>query len=38
MAALRWRVNEGEGFPLSHGQNRREQGVFVWATDLHHSS
>lgn len=26
MAVLRWWVNEGEGFPLSHGQNRREQG------------
>lgn len=38
MAALRWWVNEGEGFLLSRGENRREQGVFVWRADLHHYS
>lgn len=34
MAALRWWVNEGEGFLLSRGENRGEQGVFVWTAPL----
>lgn len=32
MAALRLQVNEGGGFLLSRGSNRRKQGVFVWRT------
>lgn len=38
MAALRCQVNERGGFPLGRGQNRGEQGVFVWRADLQHSS